>query len=536
MSEPRIQYRKLRAPQQHGSVLIDPSLSASNQLIKENQSLIKQSAELRLFGQPLSELRASARQSLLIAAMEFTGNYTNCRDGISGDLIFLSGHQPKLFHPGVWFKNLLLAHLAKKHAATAINLIIDNDLCGQHSIKVPQGSIDSPIVSSIAYDCDGDNLPLEEVMISDQQLFESFGQRVAKVCIAQAENTVRHFWNLVTKSNSKNIGLKFAQARHQIEQEHGIDNLELPMSTVCSSREFLRFCGHLLNNAERLQATYNTSLSEYRRIHKIRSHAHPVPTLERQGDAIEIPLWIWSDLSLSRKRLFCLRVGDQTELRDELGKTYATVNLTGCDDIAIDQLEALNKSGIKIRPRALTTTMYCRLVLSDLFVHGIGGAKYDQLTDHITRDFFNCTLPKFQIGTATVKLFANQISNPANELESIEKDLRDLEFSPDKFARKAVKNKHHHSSELESLIVQKLEHVRNNVAPQDRAAWHETLQNIHMQLRSLLEKDEEALVSSRQTVQNRLKVFELLDSREYPLILFNVKTLLELLESAMKTS
>ena len=129
MSEPRIQYRKLRAPQQHDSVLMDPPLSDSQRLLENNLSLIQQSDNLQIFGMTLAELRVTGRKALQTAALKYTGSYTNCNNEINGERIFLSGHQPKLFHPGVWFKNILLAELAKKHSATAINLIIDNDLC-----------------------------------------------------------------------------------------------------------------------------------------------------------------------------------------------------------------------------------------------------------------------------------------------------------------------------------------------------------------------------------------------------------------------
>ena len=45
-------------------------------------------------------------------------------------------------------------------------------------------------------------------------------------------------------------------------------------------------------------------------------------------------------------------------------------------------------AGIRLRTRALTTTMFARFLLGDLFVHGIGGAKYDELGDEIARGFF----------------------------------------------------------------------------------------------------------------------------------------------------
>ena len=39
--------------------------------------------------------------------------------------------------------------------------------------------------------------------------------------------------------------------------------------------------------------------------------------------------------------------------------------------------------------------MFCRYLLGDLFIHGIGGAKYDELGDSIARRFFGIEPPEF---------------------------------------------------------------------------------------------------------------------------------------------
>ncbi len=536
MSASRIQYRKLRAPQKHQAVLIEPPLSESNQLLHDNHSLIANSNHLHIFGRPLIELRADARDKLVADALKFTKSYADANFADHANLIFLSGHQPKLFHPGVWFKNVLLGQLAKKHSATAINLIIDNDLCGEPIVHVPQGSIQNPIVSAVPYDDRKVNLPFEESTISDEALFSSFGQRASNVLLEELQNNIGEFWNLVLQANSSNPGFKFAQARHLLEIEHGIKNLELPLSSVCISREFLRFFCHLIRDAGRLQQTYNTLLAEYRQVHKLRSSSHPVPDLELCGDSIEVPFWIWTEQEPSRRRLFCRTIDKHTELRDETGIIYGTIDLASNKDDAITQLEGIAQSGIKIRPRALTTTMYCRLVLSDLFVHGIGGGKYDQLTDAIAAEFFQFPLPKIQLATATIKLFEQRLSNPVGDLKEIAEDLRSFEFSPDKFARKVIKLGHPQAAALEKLVEEKLKHVQQQVTPKDRPRWHEALQDIHLQLQSLLENEHFALKTTQQVAQQRVHAFELLDSREFSFLFFNRKTLLDLLVTATKTS
>ncbi len=62
---------------------------------------------------------------------------------------------------------------------------------------------------------------------------------------------------------------------------------------------------------------------------------------------------------------------------------------------AIEPLADLPARGIRLRTRALTTTLFARYILGDLFVHGIGGAKYDELGDELARGFFGIEPPTF---------------------------------------------------------------------------------------------------------------------------------------------
>jgi hypothetical protein len=46
--------------------------------------------------------------------------------------------------------------------------------------------------------------------------------------------------------------------------------------------------------------------------------------------------------------------------------------------------------------------MFFRLMLADQFVHGIGGARYDRVTDRVTGSFFGIDAPRFCVTTATL--------------------------------------------------------------------------------------------------------------------------------------
>ncbi len=79
------------------------------------------------------------------------------------------------------------------------------------------------------------------------------------------------------------------------------------------------------------------------------------------------------------------------------------------------------------------TTMFCRLLLCDLFVHGIGGAKYDQLTDLIASRFLGIRLPEYGAITATLRLPTGATDVLPGQLNETRNQLRNLEFHPEKY-------------------------------------------------------------------------------------------------------
>ena len=90
--------------------------------------------------------------------------------------------------------------------------------------------------------------------------------------------------------------------------------------------------------------------------------------------------------------------------------------------------------GIKIRTRALSTTLFARLLLSDLFLHGIGGAKYDQVTNQIAEQFFGFALPEFAAVSATLRLPICCIRIASDEQSAdLRQQLRELDYHPERF-------------------------------------------------------------------------------------------------------
>src|SRR5262249_26712737 len=93
----------------------------------------------------------------------------------------------------------------------------------------------------------------------------------------------------------------------------------------------------------------------------------------------------------------------------------------------------LERHGLKVRPRALTNTLFARLFLCDLFVHGIGGGKYDGLTDEIVRLFYGIEAPEFLVLSATLLLPISTYPARPDGCRRLALELRDLHWNPQRY-------------------------------------------------------------------------------------------------------
>src|SRR5205085_227153 len=88
-----------------------------------------------------------------------------------------------------------------------------------------------------------------------------------------------------------------------------------------------------------------------------------------------------------------------------------------------------------IRPRALTLTLYSRLFLCDFFIHGLGGAKYDVITDGLIRRFFGVEPPAYACVTATLRLGLDAPRVNAADRQRAVRQMRDAKYNPQRLAR-----------------------------------------------------------------------------------------------------
>ena len=493
---------RMRVPQDHGAILEQPPIAESLAIVESNQRLLSQ------FPSDLQAIRKLAQKEIPALAL----NYSNCylQTPLSlpsnSSAIAMSGHQPTLFHPGVWFKNVVLHSVATLSGATPINLVVDNDLCDSLRIRTPQLRTDGGSAEYLSIDQASAAVPFEARSIIDRNHFEDFGRKLAEAALPLVKTPlIETLWpQVIAASDELPLPASLAAGRHQIEVQNGVANLELPISQLCTSKSFATFLARIIENAAKFREIYNESLGDYRIAERIRSRSHPVPELESTADHHEIPFWFWTAENPLRRRLFA-KVGDQqVELSDQVdwSLTIRKSDLVG----AITELNRPGSSTF-IRPRALATTMFSRLFASDLFIHGIGGAKYDELGDQIARRFFGVTPPQWMTISATMKLPFDVPNVSRESIRELEVGLRELRFHPER------------EFPNDPRTQQKQELIKENPAA-GRKAWHQKIEAINQELFAELTPKREALETELFEARELLPIADQMNSREFSFALF----------------
>jgi len=449
--------RTYTPPASSGARLVDPPVvpgpgTGSIEALVDNNRLLRTALDPRIGDMRLWELVAATRREVLMVAAEYTGHYrdvtrpTDVADWIARPLI-VGGHQPELFHPGVWLKNAALDAYARQVGGTALNLVVDSDRCGRTSVPVPTGTPVSAQVEDVPFDAFGSEMAWEERPVLDTACFSSFGDRASSLLAPLVPQPIlRRWWPLAVERAraSHRLGLGLAQARHILEERLGLVTLELPVSELVRLPTVMVFTGWLLANARRLHDAYNAALAAYRRERRVRGRGRPMPDLavrhDSSGEWIEVPWWMWSKDDPRRRRVFAntampgaLALSDMETLRVELPIAADTSTSRW-----VDSLSRLEEHAIRLRPRAIVTTLVARLMVADVFVHGIGGAAYDAITDDVVRRLMGSDPPRHAVVSGTLRLPLGGVfpalddADPARGLADARFMLRDLEFHPER--------------------------------------------------------------------------------------------------------
>lgn len=339
----------------------------------------------------------------------------------------MTGHQPAFFHAGVWIKNAAASDLAKRVGGAARFLAVDSDQ--SHGVVLQRPAIHDGFVSVDAQV--GFSAMRESAF---EQLPDQTGTWWREFFSGTEANKDDSPWS---RFSSEFVGESATSEDYKSRWVRGIGTIdrafEVSIEYAPISRTFGEcpsahaFAAHLLLEAARFASAYNESLGDYRERRGIRGRAHPIPDLAVNGDRIELPFWLLRGAT-ARRRLFVSAQGGTLEV---FAEDTAVVTLDRSRTRTDPSATIRNALGEwRLRPRALALMLHARLLACDLFIHGIGGAKYDQITDGIIRRFFTIEPPAYACASATLRLELPRFGIEMTRLAMEHQRRRDIHWNP----------------------------------------------------------------------------------------------------------
>lgn len=377
-------YANWKAPADDGQVLLWP---LPDQLLRDTESNLRRlnaTREASIQGVPLADLRRDMRA--------WVGHVNNDRPLIA------MGHQTELYHAGVWAKNALADAMARKLGGRAVQFAVDTDEPKHLKLKWPGGAV--PLADDEATADWSGLLPVP----SPAHL-----ARVSDLVAAAAARwnfrpLLPEFLTSMRGLSPGSAGLSAAlmEAMHELDVSLGLRHHASLFSPICAAEPYLLFAHHVLSRADAFATDYNGALADYRRENRVRTPGRPMPDLKISRDDCEVPFWLDSLSTGTRTRATVLRRADRWVLRAPTGSEFA-FHADAAAPIAATALAAwLGENHLRLAPRALTLTTVLRLLIVDQFVHGIGGGRYDQVTDRLLASHFGLEPPRFAVTTATL--------------------------------------------------------------------------------------------------------------------------------------
>ncbi len=422
MSQP-LTTTEFEIPQRSGEVLCLPPATTFLDLAQHNARVLAASP-LRLGGQPLEEVRRRTRRWVLEAAAGYTRALKIPVGHPSEEALLLAtGHQPFLFHPGVWIKHLLISRLASDRVI-ALSIPVDSDALEEIGIDVPSLIDGLQIVRETLFRAPPD-VPYEAHARPPEDGWRQFLDRVAAHLRKLSQHDLQEvFGRFIEQAKSiesaADLGTFFTVARRRYEGTRRY--LEFPVSRLAHSQEFRQFFFHILRDCARFADCFNRHLDAYRLRNNIRTAAQPFPNLEVGGNRVELPFWILHEGR--RRACFAQALGRGWRLWAD-SEPVGTVSDTAHDDEVAE---------LEIRPRAMTLTAFTRLCVADLFIHGVGGGHYDRATDEVIRDYFEIEPPQYAVVTATLHLPLAAF-NTSEERQLLQRRLLELRHNPERVLR-----------------------------------------------------------------------------------------------------
>lgn len=401
----------------------EPPVAEWRALAKKNRAEIGSAVEREIFAGINPGILNAFRRDVRSLARQFTQHEleSETAECVDDALIIASGHQPVIYHPGLMRKAETLSDAARSIEACALNIIIDTDAGEGGSLSFPRcGGGGVPEIGG-AQIAEGGALYFSQRIKAAGAIREEF--RIVRASLGalsgyspEARASVARAEEAYAAAAGKQVVIANTLVRRLFGGAQGV--CEVPLTKVISHPFARSFYARTILSGVEFSAKFNDLLNQFRLKRKIKNHANPFPNLERSDSRIELPFWVIDRERGTRAALFILN--KQQTLFSEFGELCPLSAADGLFDWNIQER-------FRLAPRAFMITALFRLFVCDLFVHGLGGGKYDAFLDDFIVAYWGIAAPAFAVVSETRSFFPEKVAELDRKLEVLSKS-REIQF------------------------------------------------------------------------------------------------------------
>jgi hypothetical protein len=501
--------QELTVPEEKNTIFVSPDFSSWPSLLLENTLILQKLPDL-----------LKARRELLNIAEDYTRTITQTsfsKGAIKN--IIVTGHQAIWHHCGVLAKNLVTAGFAENIDGCGVHLVLDHDICDTAMVFPQTDNRSIWYLDKIAIECQQNSLPLELRPPPPQEKIEKLINTITHL---RPNQFCGNIWVEYLKGKSgrippfQNIADFITCFQSMLNFALGFNMMYLPVSQLSESNAFLNFAASIIADSPNFVRSYNNAVSRHideKKIHS--SETIRLLTADYSENLVELPFWL---LSPDGKRMpLYVKIDKPDKIR--IGTASADLSeleLLCLSDTAEKLKYTLKRFKHRLRPKAVTLTLFTRLFLADWFVHGIGGALYENITDHILEEYYKIRGISFGISTATMTLpLFERHDSPIESIAGLKQYLRNVKHNPERFIGDPSSDK----EPVKSLIAYKKRLIQiakdRKLSPETKKTAFNSILSVNEKLAKYADETIRSFEKRMKSAQNRMQSDQVLNYREY---------------------
>jgi hypothetical protein len=165
------------------------------------------------------------------------------------------------------------------------------------------------------------------------------------------------------------------------------------------------------------------------------------------------------------------------------------------------------------------TTLFLRLFVGDLFVHGIGGGIYDELTDLIAKKLWAIKMPEFIVASASLHLpFGQEVTASVKPVQGqsaadFARLARQIRSAPESLLDQ--------SDSDQRALKEAFDELLGRLPPKgQRKSWHGEMRELRVRIRKSISFVIDQLERQSLELIERTRVGKIVRSREFSFALF----------------